>query len=329
MNKKERVDAALRGDPVDRVPVSMWSHDFAREWSVQDLVEATAEHFTRYDWDFVKVNPRTCYLAEAWGAYYKPSGEKHQPPVFERSPIRSTTDWKRLRPREADQGVLGEQLLALQMLNHVVGHDAYLVQTISCPLGVAKSLVGNVDEPVLHSIREDRKALHTALRVITETLAEFAIACMEAGAHGIFYTTNGWARSDLLTKDQYREFGEQYDLELMDAIKSRSKFTILHNCGTHIYFDLLASYPVHALSWAATLEGNPDLREGKQRSGKAVMGGISEQTVLKNGSAAQVQEEVARARELTGDRHVLLAPGCSVPPGTPAKNFDALQRALS
>lgn len=31
MNKKERVDAALRGEAVDRVPASMWGHDYARE----------------------------------------------------------------------------------------------------------------------------------------------------------------------------------------------------------------------------------------------------------------------------------------------------------
>ena len=34
MNKKERVDAALRGDQVDRIPASMWGHDFEREAGV-------------------------------------------------------------------------------------------------------------------------------------------------------------------------------------------------------------------------------------------------------------------------------------------------------
>jgi uroporphyrinogen decarboxylase len=329
MNKKERVDAALRGEVVDRVPVSMWGHDFTREWSVQGLVEATIENYTRYDWDFVKVNPRACYHVEDWGARYEASGEKYKAPIFISSPIRGTADWKRLRPREVDRGSFAEQLRVLQMLNHAVGYDAYFAQTIFCPLGVAKYLAGNIDEPILNSIREDRKALHAALRTITETMSQFAIACMEAGTHGVFYATNGWAREGLLTADQYREFGEQYDLEFLDAIKSRSKFTILHNCGERIYFDLLAGYPVHALSWAATLPGNPNLGEGKRRSGKAVMGGISEKTVLKNGSPSQVQEEVGRARELTDNRHFLLAPGCSIPPETPAKNLDAIRKALN
>ena len=215
------------------------------------------------------------------------------------------------------------------MINHSIGYDAYFVQTIFCPLGVAKYLAGNNKEPVLHTIREDRAAMHAALRVITETFTNYAIACLEEGASGIFYATNGWAAEGMLTPDQYREFGEQYDLEFLDAIKSRSKFNILHNCGSHIYFDLLSPYPVQALSWAATVEGNPDLGEGKKRSGKAVMGGISEKTTLKNGSPDQVQEEVGKALELTGGRHFLLAPGCSIPPETPAKNLEAIRRSLS
>ncbi len=329
MNKKERVDAALRGDAVDRVPASMWGHDFEREWNPNTLAEAMVESFTRYDWDYMKVNPRACYHVEGWGVKVRPSGEKYKAPVFEDTPIRSSSDWKRIRPLEPDQGALGEQLRALQIINHSVGYDAYFTQTIFCPLGVAHYLAGNNKQAVLNTIREDRNAMHAALRVITETFTTYAIACLEEGASGIFYATNGWASEGLLTADQYREFGEQYDLEFLDAIKSRSKFNILHNCGTRIYFDLLASYPVQAISWATTLEGNPDLAEGKRRSGKAVMGGISEKTTLKDGSPDQVQEEVAKALEQTGGRHFLLAPGCSIPPETPAKNLEAIRRALS
>ncbi len=329
MNKKERVDAALRGDLVDRVPASMWGHDFMREWNAQSLAEAMIENFTRYDWDYMKVNPRASYHVEDWGVKVRPSGEAYKAPIIEDTPIKSASDWKRIRPLEPDQGTLGEQLHALQLINHGIGFDAYFVQTIFCPLGVAKYLVGNKNEPVLQTIREDRAAMHAALQVITETFTTYAIACMEQGASGIFYATNGWATEGMLTVDQYREFGEQYDLEFLDGIKSRSKFNILHNCGAPIYFDLLASYPVQAINWAATLEGNPDLREGKMRSGKAVMGGVSEKTTLKDGSPDEVREEVEKAIELTAGRHFLLAPGCSIPPETPARNLAVIRDALS
>lgn len=328
MNKKERVDAALRGDEVDYVPVSMWGHDFEHEWDVHAFVAAMVENFTRYDWDYMKVNPRAYYHVEDWGVKARPSGHKYKAPIFESGPIRSTSDWRRLRPIDADRGVLGEQLHALQLINHAIGFNAYFVQTIFCPLGIAKYLTGNEDDLVLQTIREDRAAMHTALRTITETFTTYAIACLEQGASGIFYATNKWASEGMLTQDQYREFGEQYDLEFLDAIKSRSKFNILHNCGSHIYFDQLAAYPVPVLSWDANAEGNPDLREGKMRSGKAVMGGISQQTTLKDGTPTQVREEVAKALELTGGRHFFLAPGCSIPPEVPSKNLEAIRNAV-
>src|SRR5258708_39467788 len=329
MNKKERVDAAMRGDQVDRIPASMWGDDCVREWNMQTFAEAMFENFTRYDWDYMKVNPRACYHVEDWGVKVRPSGEPFKAPVFESSPIKSAADWKRIRPLEPDRGVLGEQLRALQLINHSVGYDAYFVQTIFCPLGVAKYLTGDRFEPVLQSIREDRATMHKALRVITETFTTFAIACMEYGASGIFYATNGWASKDLLTPDQYREFGEQYDLEFLDAIKKRSKFTILHNCGTHIYFDQLAAYPVHALNWDAYAEGNPSLGDGKRRSNKAIMGGINQQNTLKSGSPSQVREEIASASEHTCGERVLLAPGCAIAPETTTKNLEAVRSAIA
>lgn len=328
MNKKERVDAALRGAAIDRVPASMWGHDYEREWSAQGLAEAMEEQYTRYDWDYVKVCPRSSYQVEGWKVKVQPSGEKHRPPLFGESPIKSPADWKRLRPLEPDQGALGEQLKALQLLNHTVGYDAYVLETLYCPLGVATLLAGNRPELVQQSLREERSAMHSALRIITETYITFAVACLEYGASGIFYSTKGWASEQLLTLDQYREFGEQYDLELLDAIKGRTKFSVVHNCGQEIYFDLLATYPVQAISWAAGEGGNPDLQEGKKRSGKAVIGGVSTRA-LKQNSPRQVQDEVGLALEQTGGKQLLVGPGCSVPVDTSEKNLEAVRTILS
>jgi uroporphyrinogen decarboxylase len=89
MNKKERVDAALRGDQVDRIPASMWGHDFEREWGAQSLAEAMVENFTRYDWDYMKVNPRASYHVEGWGVKVRPSGEKYVAPILKIHPLKA------------------------------------------------------------------------------------------------------------------------------------------------------------------------------------------------------------------------------------------------
>src|SRR5512140_694072 len=43
MSQRERLRAALAGQPVDRVPVALWGHDFAREFSAEGLADATIE----------------------------------------------------------------------------------------------------------------------------------------------------------------------------------------------------------------------------------------------------------------------------------------------
>lgn len=68
MTRWERLRAALKGQDVDRVPVSMWRHFFAKETSAESLAEAMIGFQSRFDWDFMKVNPRASYHVEDWGA---------------------------------------------------------------------------------------------------------------------------------------------------------------------------------------------------------------------------------------------------------------------
>jgi len=328
MNKRERVDAALRGDPVDQVPVSFWGHDYLREWSPDGLAEAMLTNYRTYDWDYMKVNPRASYHVEDWGCKLRPSGDPLRGPTFTEVAVKEPGDWRRLRPLEPDRGVLGEQLTALRLIAADLHDEAYFMQTIFTPLSIAKYLVGNQTQPVLASIEDHPTALLAALAVIAETFATYAQACCEAGASGIFFATTGWASTDLLTEDQYRKFGIDFDLRVLDAVQKGTHLNVLHNCGNHIMFDLLADYPVHAISWAATLPENPNLAAGKDRTKKAVMDGISEKTTLKSGTPEAVADEARQAIELTGGRRLLLAPGCSIPPQTPRENLEAVVRVV-
>jgi uroporphyrinogen decarboxylase len=327
MNKRERVDAALRGAEVDRAPISFWGHDYLKEWTPEGLAEAMLANYRTYDWDYMKVNPRASYHVEDWGATLRRTTDPNRGHTFTHAPVGEPGDWRRLRPLEPDRGVLAEQMEALRLIRDGLRGEAYFIQTIFSPLSVAKYLVGNRPEPVKQSIADHPDALKEALEVITETFRTYAAACLEAGASGIFFATTGWAARDALTEDEYRAFGIPYDLRVLEAVAGKAPFNVLHNCGDHIYFDLLADYPVEATSWAATLPGNPSLAEGLRRTRKAVMGGVSEKTTLVDGTPEQVAEEVRTALAETGGRRVLIAPGCSIPPRTPPANLRAAAEA--
>ena len=56
MTQWERIRAALRGDEVDRPPISVWCHFYQKENSSEGLAEAMLGFQRQYDWDFMKVN---------------------------------------------------------------------------------------------------------------------------------------------------------------------------------------------------------------------------------------------------------------------------------
>jgi uroporphyrinogen decarboxylase len=58
MTKKERIDAALRGEPVDRIPVSLWRHFYQYEDTARGLADAMLLFQQDYDWDFMKDQPK-------------------------------------------------------------------------------------------------------------------------------------------------------------------------------------------------------------------------------------------------------------------------------
>lgn len=319
--------AALTGQAVDRVPVSFWGHDYLREWSAEGLAQATLEFYRKYDWDYIKVNPRATYYLEDWGCRFSPSGDPLRGPEMLEYAIKSPEDFRRLPALVPATGAFGEQLEALRIIGHELEGEASYVQTVFSPLTVACRLAGGDVPRFRQWLREAATDVHIGLAVITETLATYARLCVEAGASGIFFATVDWGTRASATEDEYREFGRPYDLRVLAAVR-QAPFNILHVCRQDNMLDLLLDYPVQAINWAATLPGNPSLGEGLSRMTKAVMGGISEQTTLRRGTPEQVQEEVRQALAQTGGRRLLLAPGCSISPDTPEANLRAALAAL-
>ncbi|MBI1801464.1 MAG: uroporphyrinogen decarboxylase, partial [Chloroflexi bacterium] len=66
MNKRERILAASRREPTDRIPVAFWRHFPGDDQRAGDLAQATIAFQERYDFDFVKVSPSNSFAGEDW-----------------------------------------------------------------------------------------------------------------------------------------------------------------------------------------------------------------------------------------------------------------------
>jgi uroporphyrinogen decarboxylase len=320
MTKRERVLAAVQGDEVDRVPVSFWVHNFARENSASSLARESARFLQAYDWDFLKVQSRASYFGEGWGSQYVRSFRSTVGPTLASHGLISVADLARLQPLALSQPILIEQQEALRQTRELVGPDVPILWTIFCPLTIAAALVPEGVEGIREAMRTDPEVLHAGLEAISKTYTSLGRRYLELGADGIFYATK-WAGPRMLTREQHQRFARPGDLRVLTAI-SDAPFNVLHLCAEEIYFADFRDYPAAAVNWEAG-NGNPSLAQARDLTDRALLGGVSPKPDFARLTPRQVKAQVVAAIEATGGRHLLVGPGCSVNPGSPAANYRA------
>lgn len=324
LSPRERIQATLRGDRVDRPAWSLWRHFYDRESTAEELAEAMLAWRERYRFDFLKVNPRAHYHVEPWGVEYVHAGSERDRPRRVRAAVLDHSDWERIVTVDPAGGALGEQLAALRAIETRLGGDVPFVETIFSPLMVAGYLVES-DEQLLQDLREHPLAVHAALQAITDTFAAFARLCLEAGAEGIFFATT-WASHEVLDVDEYDEFGRYYDLQVLEAVQE-GRLNILHVCGEENMLLDLADYPVHAFSWATRGRDNPTLESAQVGLPGVLIGGLSQDSLTREDPAA-VEEEARAALEQSGGLGWMLGPACSIPADARDENIRAAGRAI-
>ncbi len=337
LTKRERVSAALQGADLDRLPVAAWQHFIPAERTPETLAETSLRYMQKFDWDWLKVNPRSTYYAEAWGNRYDFDNYVGVHPTLVSSTIMSDSDLVRIEPVDPTGGPFGEHLELLRLIKAGIG-DTPFIQTVFSPLSVLSYLALNTQASSKEAARQERydriralltenpEGAHVALSALTQTLAGYAVACLEAGASGIFFAITRLAREGVLTREEFETFGRAYDLQVLQAVRDAS-FNMLHLCGPRAYFDLVADYPVHAINWATVGQHNPSLGEAQARTGLAIVGGVDEEGVLQRGTPEDVIAAARQSLQATSGKKVLLAPGCCTALDVPAANLHALRRA--
>jgi uroporphyrinogen decarboxylase len=168
-------------------------------------------------------------------------------------------------------------------------------------------------------MREDPEEFHAGLLLIAEVTSDFVRNVMSAGADGIFFSTQ-MATTDLLTREEYEEFGRPYDLQVLEA--AGTGLTFLHIHGLHVMFDLFIDYPVHILNWHAR-ETPPKISEARAQVTTCLACGIDAWNTLAKKPPEAVAEEVRDAIAQTGGRGHIVTTGCVMPVDTPEANIRA------
>ncbi len=323
MTPRERVDAALRGEAVDRPPVSIWRHFPNQDQSATDLAAVTGAWQETYALDFIKLMPPGDYATIDWGAESAYQGAAGGTRETTKYPVESADDWRTIATVPVDRGFNAEVVNACRLVREVVGPDVPVLQTIFSPLTIASKMSAG---RVVEHLRSDPDGVRHALAVIRDVTVAMARASLAAGADGVFFASQ-LATSDLLAESEYLDFGANYDLEVLEeAVAAGSQVTMVHIHGAHTFFHILAGYPGNVLNWHDRAVGPDLLTVQENYPDCCVAGGVNEKAIA-GMTAEAVAADVAQAREATGNRRLMIAPGCVIPVATPEANLRAAVEA--
>ena len=302
MDKVERVRAALACAPVDRVPAGFWFHFPSEMAQGPESVRAHLDYYQASNVDFLKV--------------------MNEHPYEPNVPVRSAADWRALRPAPIEAPFYQRQLDEVRAIVEALDGECLSIVTVFGPYSSGNHASGRM---VTDHLREDPESVSQGLAAIAESLTEFALACLDAGASGIYYSAQG-GEDDRFTEDQFCQYIRPHDLAVLGAIRDRGEFNVLHVCGNGIRLDLYEEYPSHAANWAATKD-NLSLREGRELFGRTILGGLDDRGVIVDGSTDQIRSAVHAVIDDFGSRGLIIGADCTVPTDIDVGNIRAAVEA--
>lgn len=318
LTKIQRFERLLSEKEVDRSIVSGWHHFLEKEQTATDLAEATIAFAKQYDWDWIKINPRATYLAEAFGNTYDFNDYRWVFPRQSNQVILSPSDVRKVEEVEvAKSAPLQEQIEAVKLIRDGLP-ETPILQTMFSPLTILMFLTGNssyVDQTMYGSeapvnfkelLKNERAGVHQALHAIALTMANYVKELESAGVNGLFYAVTGTAHPELFDEATFNEFSRPYDLIVLHAMKKGKR--ILHTCGSYSQPDRFNDYPIEGISWDTEAEGNPGLEVKLE---KIKVAGVDHR-IFEGKDDSLIEQQAKKAIQVMKDQPFLLVPNCAV-----------------
>ena len=304
---RERIQAAIKGEIIDRPPVALWRHFPVDDQSPETLANATLHFQSNYDFDLVKVTPASSFSVKDWGVDDEWVGDTEGTRRYTQRVINDARDWESLPLLEPSAPHLARQLACLRLIRAQLGPDTPLLQTIFSPLSQAKNLAGN--DILLEHLRNRPSSVLKGLKTIADSTRRFVEAARGTGIDGIFYAVQH-AQKNILSYEEYKLFGLLFDMQSIGPARELW-CNMLHLHGNQVHFELVNELPFQIVNWHDR-ESHPSLAEAQKLFAGAVCGGIRQDTLVYR-DQAQVRAEAADAIQQTGGKRFILGTGCVVP----------------
>jgi MtaA/CmuA family methyltransferase len=326
MNSRERFEARLKGEPVDRLPALPIFMVYAC-----DLIGETYDRFCRDHRVMVAGN---LALVERYGidvvsCCSYPFAETHdcgaeleyfdrQPPACRHHLLQSPEDFAKLqKPDPHGGGHMTERLKAIRRYRQEVGDEIPIQGWVEGPMAQAADLRG-INEVMMETITEP-EFMEDLMDWVVEMEIEFALAQIEAGANLIGV---GDAAASLVSPQYYADEVAPREKRIVEAIQGAGARVRLHICGNiQRKYDAIAGLGVDFLDidYPQTVA---EVREGVG-PGLVLAGNVDPVRGIQDSTPEKIRAAFAECHRQAGERF-LLAAGCEVPPDTPEENVRAM-----
>ena len=244
-------------------------------------------------------------------------------PALTGTAIQSLDDLDSLNIETVLQNPVMQGLIRSQhLIAGAIGKDTFVIPTQWAPFTFAARIAGI--ETVMQATRDEPERLIELIRFSSELIWSIIEPILKhediLGANLSDPVSSG----DLISPDTFRKFAAPFLKDLVDRIKAKGKYAMVHICGdsTEILEDIVAIGPN-----CFSLESKVDLRTAKEILGGhvCVAGNIAPTGAFLSGTPEEVVTEAKACVETWGrDGGYILTLGCDFPKEVPLENAMAL-----
>jgi len=160
-------------------------------------------------------------------------------------------------------------------------------------------------------------------------MVEFALSSIDEGAEGIFLASQHFRKTELSWEEVGR-FELSFLKKLIDRIKKKTEFIVLHVHGQEIEFKKVAEQlDVDALNWHDQLTW-PSMNEAATIFHKGLLAGIDETQTLVDGDIQKIISNIQNSIKVSeeNERRIVIAPGCVIPITASERSIDVISNVF-
>lgn len=301
MTRKERVLAAIKKQPVDRVPASFSLHFPENLRKGQAAVDAHIDFLKATECDILKI-----------------MNENLVPLVGE---MNGPEDWNQIPTYSLEDGFIKEQLELTKGVLEAGGDDVYTLATIH---GICASTIHPIEarygyqevrQMLVDHLRENPEPVLSAMDRIADIMCELVAESAKLGVDGIYYASLG-GEHHFFTDEEFAKWIEPFDKRILQAGREAGLDLFLHICKENLNMQRYAGYGdlADVVNWGV-YETNFSLEEGRKLFPNAsIMGGLANRSgVLVEGSAEEITAEVQKVIREFGTTGFILGADCTLP----------------